>query len=407
MQKRGKDNSARILGRAGSGNKQPIILEQATPDPSLTKEGNRFRRRCIKSSLFVSVGLVRFSIVILALNALFAPIASAHDFSTSYSKIRVDGSHVQVQFTLNALDLHSGPKVDRDGNGLVTAEELDDSIENIFAALKANYHLEAPEPPERTIVERYEFISDNVVRLDLLYSFSHEVVDLKISASLYQITQANHQHLLQIGEGDDTRQGVLDANRPFVNIDVNGRTFFQTVWDFVKLGIEHIVTGYDHLAFLVGLLLMTSTLLQLVKVVTSFTIAHSVTLAVATFGLISLPSRLIESLIALSIAYIAIENFTGKTLVHRWKITFLFGLVHGFGFSNVLREMELTRKTLAISLFSFNAGVEIGQVIFVCVVFPLVVYATASRWKDQFLSATSLVIMALGFYWFVQRAFLT
>jgi hypothetical protein len=169
--------------------------------------------------------------------------------------------------------------------------------------------------------------------------------------------------------------------------------------------MEHIVTGYDHLAFLVGLLVTTSTLLALIKVVTSFTVAHSITLALATLGIVTLPPRLIESLIALSIAYIAIENFMGRTLIHRWKITFLFGLVHGFGFSNILREMELTRRLMAVSLFSFNIGVEIGQLLFVCIVFPLIYYVGVSRWKEQFLAATSLAIMALGFYWFVQRAF--
>lgn len=348
---------------------------------------------------------VVFSALLLGL--CLTRTAFAHDFSTSYSKFKIEGSHVQVQFTLNLLDLHNGPKVDRDADGTVSAEELDENIESVFAALKANYHVEAPDPPQRTIVERYDLAADNAVRLDLLYSFGHEVTDVKVSSTLDRITQPDHRHLFQFGEGDDARQGVIDANHPFIKISVNGRSFFATAGDFVKLGIEHIFTGYDHLAFLVGLLLMTTTLLQLVKVVTSFTIAHSVTLAVATYGLVSLPPRLIESLIALSIAYIAIENFTGKTLVHRWKITFLFGLVHGFGFSNVLKQMELTRRTLAISLFSFNAGVEIGQVVFVCIVFPLVFYVTASRWKEQFLSATSLAIMCLGFYWFVQRAFLT
>lgn len=313
---------------------------------------------------------------------------------------------MQVQFTLNLLDLHKGPPVDRDGNGAISAQELGESIESILAALKANYHLEAPEPPASTIVDHYDFLTDNVLRLDLLYAFSHMVTNLKVSSTLDRITQADHSHILQVGEGDDTREGVLSATNPYVEIDVNGQTFAETVWGFLKLGIEHIFTGYDHLAFLVGLLIMTTTLLSLVKVVTSFTIAHSVTLALATFGIVSLPSRLIESLIALSIAYIAIENFTGKTLVHRWKITFLFGLVHGFGFSNVLKEMMLTRKALAISLFSFNAGVETGQLVFVGLVFPAVFYFAASRWKQSFLSATSLAIMCLGFYWFVQRAFL-
>jgi hypothetical protein len=126
---------------------------------------------------------------------------------------------------------------------------------------------------------------------------------------------------------------------------------------------------------------------------------------VATFQIVTLPSRLIESLIALSIAYVAIENFTGRSLVNRWKIAFCFGLVHGFGFSNVLREMELTRRTLGISLFSFNLGVEIGQLVLVSALFPIVVYLMASRWKEHVISVTSLSIMCLGFYWFVQRAF--
>jgi hypothetical protein len=105
----------------------------------------------------------------------------------------------------------------------------------------------------------------------------------------------------------------------------------------------------------------------------------------------------------LSNAYIAIENFTGKSLLRRWKVTFLFGLIHGFGFSNVLKEMALTRKTLAISLFSFNGGVELGQLAFVSLVFPLVYLATHSRWKHQFLTATSVAIASLGAFWFVQR----
>src|SRR5262249_19073043 len=244
------------------------------------------------------------------------------------------------------------------------------------------------------------------VKLDIRYTFSNDVKAMKITSSLDRLTQPDHRHLFRIGEGDDTREAVIDAARPVLDVNVEGPTFGETVRDFVKLGVVHIFTGYDHLAFLLGLLITTTTLLSLLKVVTSFTIAHSITLAVATFQLLSLPPRLIESLIALSIAYVAIENFTGRTLVHRWKIAFLFGLVHGFGFSNVLREMELTRRTLAISLFSFNIGVEIGQLVFVSILFPIVIYLAASRWKEQVLGAASLSIMCLGFYWFVQRAFL-
>jgi hypothetical protein len=274
------------------------------------------------------------SLFALAAGLCNAIPASAHDFSSSYSKIIVEGRRVRAVFTLNLPDLHNGPKVDWDGDGQTSPEELDRSFESIFAAVKANYLVEAPEPPANIAVARREFVADNLLQMELVYTFDHSVKNLKISSTLDKLTQPDHTHILQIGEGDDTREGILNATYPSVEIPVGGRTFFETVWDFVRLGVQHIFTGYDHLAFLVGLLVMTTTLFSLVKVVTSFTVAHSLTLALAAFQIVNLPPRLIESLIALSIAYIAMENFTGRTLIHRWKITFLFGLVHGFGFSN-------------------------------------------------------------------------
>ncbi|MBI4475387.1 MAG: HupE/UreJ family protein [Acidobacteria bacterium] len=335
----------------------------------------------IKSSLLIGAAL---------LAALcFVPAAFAHEGSVSFSKITVDGSRVLVQLTINLLDLGRGLQVD---------------IKDAVQAITTNYKVEAPELPAVKTVRQYSFITGNTVLFDLVYAFDHPVTNLKISSTLDRITQSGHSHILQIGVGDDTREAVLDATNPSLEIGFEGRPFYETAWDFMKLGVEHIFTGYDHLAFLAGLLLMTSTLSSLLKVVTSFTLAHTITLALATFELVSIPSRVIESLIALSIAYVAIENFTGKTLVHRWKMTFLFGLVHGFGFSNVLQEMELTKRDLALSLFSFNGGVEIGQLVFVSALFPMVYYATRSRWKRRFLSAASLSIMCLGFYWFIERA---
>lgn len=169
--------------------------------------------------------------------------------------------------------------------------------------------------------------------------------------------------------------------------------------------MEHIFTGYDHLAFLLGLLVATATLGSLVKIITSFTIAHSITLALATFNLVVLPSRLTESLIALSILYVAAENLLNFRVTRRYYITFIFGLVHGFGFSNVLREMDLPRSSLALSLFSFNAGVEIGQITFVVLIFPLVRDLVSSGWT-RLKPAVSMGIACLAVYWFVQRSFL-
>ena len=344
----------------------------------------------------------------LAAIVLLCPrLAIAHEFSTSYGTFRIAGAEVRVTLTLTLTDLHLGPTVDLNADGSVSPEEFQETIDATLAAIRDNYQVGAPDPPSRVTIRAYTLASPTVGRLELLYVFDHDVTDLHVASRLDRITQENHQHLLQFGQGPDARHVVLDRTHPEIDIDhAAGIPFWTTIADFVALGIGHIVTGYDHLAFLVALLLATTTLLSLVKVVTSFTVAHSVTLAIATLGLVAIPSRVIESLIALSIAYVAIENFMGRTLVHRWKITFLFGLIHGFGFSNVLRAMELTPSRLAISLFSFNAGVEVGQVLFVAILFPPLLYLGRSRWKEQVLSGASVVIMSLGFYWFVQRAIL-
>ena len=354
--------------------------------------------------VYVSMRRTILSLVLLCL----WPISTAvgHELSTSYSQIRVAGTNVDIAFTINATEMHNGPQVDIDQDGRVTEAELDASFDALSRAVLDNYQVSIPgsDPIAPDSVE-YTFVADNVIRIDLSYIFSEPANDLNVFSSLDEVTQPDHRHLLQIGEGSAARHTVLDQSGPLIEIDYTmGIPQWVTVWEFALLGIKHIVTGYDHLAFLVGLLLVTTTMRSLLKIVTAFTLGHSVTLALATLGVVAIPSRLIESLIALSIAYVAVENFLGRRLAHRWVITFLFGLVHGFGFSNVLQDLGLSSGRLAVSLFSFNAGVEIGQLIFVTVVFPGLYYLARSRWKEQVMSSASVIIMCMGFYWFIQRA---
>jgi hydrogenase/urease accessory protein HupE len=344
--------------------------------------------------------------IIIFAFVLIATPATAHDFSASYSVLKAEGDTLRVEFILNLFDLHHlQPTIDPNGDGAVSDDEYRSSLAIIEQVILEHFTVAAPDAPKAMRVEDCQREGSSIVHIHIVYTFSHPITAVKATSTMPDITQSDHYHLLQIATGDGTSQIVLDANHSSVDLDIAAPTAGESIREFVMLGVQHIVTGYDHLAFLLGLLITTSTLKSLVRVVTSFTVAHSVTLALATFGLVSLPPRLIESTIALSIAYIAIENFMGTTLVHRWKVTFLFGLVHGFGFSNVLREMQLTRGLLGLSLFSFNVGVEIGQLAFVCAVFPIVFYLGATRWKQQVLSGTSFAIMALGFYWFVQRMF--
>jgi hypothetical protein len=342
-------------------------------------------------------------IIALAGCFMFSLAAGAHDISQSESRIEVLGREVKVAFRFNLLEVGY---VDVNRNGLISYDELNNSIGRVYADIKQHYVLQGPDAPTQMTLEMYRVVEDHVLDMELVYQFPHDVKQLEVTSTLYQITQPDHQHLTSANLNGTTHEAVLNIADPKVVFAVGDAPTFTTFWSFLRLGIMHIFTGYDHLAFLVGLLIVTTNLGSLVKIITSFTVAHSITLALATFDIVVLPSRLTESMIALSIAYVALENLLGIRAIERYRITFIFGLAHGFGFSNVLREMELSRAHLALSLFSFNLGVEIGQLTFVLVLFPIVIYIVASSWRLQFQTAVSSVVICLAVYWFVQRAFL-
>jgi hypothetical protein len=176
---------------------------------------------------------------------------------------------------------------------------------------------------------------------------------------------------------------------------------------FFTLGIEHILIGFDHLLFLLALVLRGGNLWSLLKIVTAFTVAHSITLALAVFDVVVLPSRLVEGAIALSIAYVAAENlFLKHAASHRWAVSFLFGLVHGFGFSSVLRELGLPTEGLIWSLLSFNLGVEVGQATAVAAVLPLLIWVRGFKWEPRAVTALSAVVLVVGVALFLERALL-
>ena len=177
---------------------------------------------------------------------------------------------------------------------------------------------------------------------------------------------------------------------------------------FLPEGIHHILIGPDHLLFLVGLLLLGGTIRQLALVVTAFTLAHSITLSLAALNLVSPPAHIIEPAIALSIVYVGADNLLvhGGRDMRAW-IALAFGFIHGFGFANVLREMDLPSRALGWSLFSFNLGVEVGQLLVVVVVASAFAALrarseAAGRWL---VVAGSIAVVAAGTYWFVERVF--
>ena len=183
---------------------------------------------------------------------------------------------------------------------------------------------------------------------------------------------------------------------------------FAIAEQYLRLGVEHIFTGYDHLSFLFGLLIVAGAsglrggARKVLSVVTAFTLAHSVTLIASALGLVTIPPRLVEPAIALSIAYIGVENLVNPSMRWRWLVTFAFGLIHGFGFASVLREIGLPQHGLLLSLVSFNLGVEAGQLAVVVTVLPLLA-ALVRRDTPLRLTLGALAFTSIGGFLLLTR----
>jgi hydrogenase/urease accessory protein HupE len=174
--------------------------------------------------------------------------------------------------------------------------------------------------------------------------------------------------------------------------------------EFFVLGVEHIWTGIDHIIFLLGLVMLGGTMKDLLKTVTAFTLSHSVTLGLAVLGVVAPSPDLIEPIIALSVAYVGLENFFVKDTSKRWRIAAAFGFIHGFGFAGALGEVALPKETLPTALAMFNIGVEAGQLVLLLGIVPLFAFLRKQTWfSPKGMWAVSGAIVAVGLFWFVQR----
>ncbi len=200
--------------------------------------------------------------------------------------------------------------------------------------------------------------------------------------------------------------GVLDAGEPTARFPGpgGGGSAGTVAVDFFGLGVEHILTGTDHLAFLLGLLLAARGLREMAWVVSGFTVAHSITLALAALEIVQISPEIVEPAIALSIAYVAVENFWEPPARRRVAITFLLGLMHGFGFAGILAELGLPAGQLAVALVSFNVGVEAGQLLVVLPLLPLLLWLRRyERWRVTGVRVLSVLLALAGIAWFVAR----
>ncbi|HXJ82367.1 MAG TPA: HupE/UreJ family protein [Candidatus Methylomirabilis sp.] len=345
----------------------------------------------------------RISLAIAALGVLvsLASAARAHTTGTGLLTVTVSGASVEYRLTLVLSELPEAP-----ARMLALAAEGDQSsVERVADELKRRVTVRAadgPCRPGRAVIQGSR-VGDSRVIVALTFSCSAPPSRLVIRDDWFDLFGEHYRTLARIETPDGMHEAAFLPDAREVTIDLRtGQT--AAPGRFFRLGVEHILTGYDHLLFLAALLLPGGRLLTLFKIITAFTAAHSITLALAVLGVVTIPDRLVECVIAASIVWVALENvFLPHAPSRRWVVSFLFGLVHGFGFASTLTALELPPRNLALALLGFNVGVEAGQALVVALLLPLLVWLRSRQWEPRVVRAGSLVVAAVGFAWFVER----
>jgi hydrogenase/urease accessory protein HupE len=334
----------------------------------------------------------------LALLLALVPVAAtAHQASVSYSELTVRGASVEGSLRFSLADLRTQTPLDPQQ---LEASALRKLLVEPFV-VKSGGMLCDLSPG---IAKGPD--GEDGIAIRAQWRCPGPIETLSVRAGFIDTLPPGHTHFSRIDFGGEVLQRVAQADDPTFEVS-RSRSALREFGRFLRLGIEHIFTGYDHVAFLIGLLLLGGTVRELVKIVTAFTVAHSITLALAALDVFSPSARVVEPLIAASIVFVGVENLwalrrarTEAALRHRWMVTFAFGLVHGFGFASVLRQLELPRALLATGLVSFNLGVECGQVCIVLLALPLL--RRLRTWKT-FAPAASACVAVLGAVWLLQR----
>jgi len=371
---------------------------------------------------------VLFALVLLAITAVTG-VASAHKPSDSYLSVALDGSRIEVRWDIALRDLDYAIALDTDGSGTITWGEVRSRQADIARYATSKLSLrevgagECPLGPRRSL--RITDHSDGtyaVLELEAMCARAPTAID--VDYELFFELDPLHRGIARIDDGAGTRTAIFSASDRTQSFSSSTTAPVRQLGAAVKLGVTHIFEGIDHLLFLVALLLpsvlsprgprawepvprLRPALVDVFKIVTAFTLAHSITLSLSALEVLRLPSRLVESGIAASVVLAALNNVWPVLRGERWAAAFALGLLHGFGFSATLMDMGLPRQNLVLTLFGFNVGVEIGQACVVAVFVPLAFLARRTpsyRWGA--LVAGSLAIALVASVWMVERAFL-
>lgn len=325
-----------------------------------------------------------------------AATAWAHDPGLSSATIRRSGDATFVQVALaNADAALLLPQLDADGDRSLSGEELLRG-DTAAAALRVGWTL-AGRPAALVTGLRLAENRD----LEFALTFDGAADSAFAVPALAQLSRSHRHYVVQVdARGLVLAEALLSPTSPGMVLDTVGAGAGSS---FFLLGIEHILIGYDHICFLLGLLLLGGGWRRAAATITAFTVAHSVTLAAASLDLLRLPGALVESVIAASIVWVAFENVLRRQPMARWWPAFGFGLVHGFGFASVLADLRVGAGDIVAPLLAFNLGVEAGQLAIAAVVLPLLAVA-ARRGRGRRVMVVGSVAVALpGLWWLCER----
>ncbi len=326
------------------------------------------------------LALAAVSILMLAPEGL----AFAHPVGVSSGEYRLVGKVLYGDIGMAGRELSRWlPAIDTNHDGAIESAEIDAGRAIVARALidGLTVHADGNACPG-SLDRAWALEGESGVVFQVHYTCPAVPGRLTLAMPALDALAPRHRHLARVFRSGKAQMKVLDRAHATWTLDDGSApsSGVTLAGSMLKLGIEHILTGADHLVFLLGLILVGGTLRSLVGVVSAFTVAHSITLALSALSIFAPSPRLVEPAIALSIAYVGFDNLFVKDTTKRWRITFAFGLIHGFGFASALREIALPHAQLAIALVSFNLGVEVGQLAVLSIALPLTLVAIRAPW---------------------------
>lgn len=361
-----------------------------------------------------------------ALLLLFACAAAhAHKPSDSYLAVTAEAGRIEGQWDIALRDLEYAIGLDADGNGEITWGELSARHGDVASYALARLQVGAGGAAcalqvTDHLVDRHSDGAYAVMRFS--GTGCTPSGRLSIRYGLFFDLDPTHRGLARIAAAGVTQTAIFAPESAEQSFDLVAPSLWSQIFTYLREGVWHIWIGFDHVLFLLSLLLPAVWLRaaggwqpaprfggafwEVFRIVTAFTVAHSITLSLAALELVTLPSRLVESVIAASVVLAALNNLFPVVNERRWAMAFAFGLIHGFGFASVLTDLGLPRDALLSSLFGFNLGVELGQLAIVAAFLPLAFALRATGFYRRIVfTGGSVVVVILAAVWLLERAF--